>query len=173
MVDGHLDGCSRRTQNNCLKILLAHSSFFIRRSVVGRHNSRRRCAHSLGRSDQKVSLLAVACAKGSQPGFEPGTTSTLKTYHTPRPLGLCYQFIDITHFNEIIMITPDQDLHIQEIKGNKATTVDLLLSTAVSLYQYHVLYRYALFQAQLLIILSIRETQYFRLLCRQIIYYSH
>ena len=26
--------------------------------------------------------------KRSQPGIEPGTTSTLKMYHTPRPLGL-------------------------------------------------------------------------------------
>ena len=36
---------------------------------------------------QKLRPCAVLKPKRSQPGIEPGTTSTLKMYHTPRPLG--------------------------------------------------------------------------------------
>ena len=38
----------------------------------------------------------------SQPGFEPGTTSTLKTYHTPRPLGLPCSLAVISNYNQSI-----------------------------------------------------------------------
>ncbi len=37
---------------------------------------------------EKAKLRAKVKVQGSQPGIEPGTTSTLKMYHTPRPLGL-------------------------------------------------------------------------------------
>jgi hypothetical protein len=34
---------------------------------------------------------------GSAPGIEPGTTSTLKTYHTPRPSGRATRLTVLLH----------------------------------------------------------------------------
>ena len=39
-------------------------------------------------TDRFKDALWAGKSTRSQPGIEPGTTSTLKTYHTPRPLGL-------------------------------------------------------------------------------------
>ena len=46
---------------------------------------------SLARSLSKYSIFQIRLSKntlGSTPGIEPGTTSTLRKYHTPRPSGL-------------------------------------------------------------------------------------